>query len=705
MSSPLDAILRPRRVAIVGASSDPSKRGHQAVRGLLEAGFRGDIHPVHPDGGRVLGISVARSLDALPAAPDLALLCTRPATIPDLIERCGRLGIRGAVVLAVGFRESGPEGAALETRITEAARRRGVRIVGPNTSGILNPAIGLNLVGIAGVAAGGLAVLSQSGNIGLDLMTAARRQGLGLSLYVGVGNESDVRLHEYLEYVESDGVTEAVMIYAEGFRDGTAFLSAAERVNERKPVVVLKGGRTEGGRTAARSHTGAVAGSYVVLRSLLEERGIAVAERSDELLGLAQTLRGGRRVEAGTGIAVLADGGGHATLATDVLHELGVRLAEVSEAGRGQLGNLLGRATVTANPIDLAGAADRDPAIFARAARVLMTERDVGGVLVTGLFGGYGTRFDSSLETAEDEAAASLAAGATASGKPLILHTLYADAASHALGRLREADIPVLGSLEIACRCAAVLNGGPASAGSGRRTLRVSGDRSPDPDVRSALPEPRARALVARFGVPVVEGVHCPDREAVREAAAGMDGPLVMRIVSPGILHKTEAGGVALGLLGPDAVVRAYGEMEQAAGGERMSGVLLSPELPRPVAEVLIAARRDPEFGPLLIVGQGGVDVEAAADVRIHGLPLRGDRGGLFAGLRIESVLRGSRGRPAADLDALAAVAEAVAGCLLSDPHLETVELNPVFAYPERAVAVDVLVVRGDIAGNPTARG
>lgn len=716
MSHGLEAILRPRAVAIVGASRDPAKRGHQAVRALLEGGYEGGIHPVHPAGGELFGLPVAPSILDLPGVPDLALLCTGSESAPDLIERCGAVGIRGAVVLAVGFRESGREGEALEDRIVSTARRCGVRLVGPNTSGILNPALGLNLVGVPRVPAGSLAVLSQSGNVGLDIMTRARAEETGLSLYVGVGNESEIAFHEYLEYLEADAATRAIMIYAEGFRDGPAFLEAADRVNASKPIAVLKGGRTEDGRVAARSHTGAVAGSHAVLSALLRERGIEVVQRSDEFLPIAVTLQSPCRIEEGKGVVVLADGGGHATLAVDLLGEMGLRLGHLSEGAQADLRKLLGPAAATGNPVDLAGAADREPRIFEAASSILLSEVDVGGILLTGLFGGYAIRFDGSLADEETRAADRLAATCADAGVPLLVHTLYATSESEPLRRLRARGVPVLASLETACRCASAAR----SSGSVRATvdrasvvLRSASPR-PEADAGRSLPETVARDLVAGCGVPVVAGRFCRTVDEAIQAAGELDGPLVMKVVSPVILHKTDAGGVALGLEGTEAVAAAFERMREASAvharsrriQDAMAGVLLSPQLPRPVAELFVAARRDPQYGPIVVAGEGGVGVELAADVTIRGLPLRGDGAAeMFHELRIWPILSGFRGHPGVALEVLAEIVRGAGDCLLADPVLDTVELNPVFAYEDGAVAVDVLVLRRDIDLNSTARG
>ncbi|MCA8947881.1 MAG: CoA-binding protein, partial [Planctomycetes bacterium] len=405
-ASPLDRIFRPRSIVVVGASADPTKRGNQAIAALRQGGYSGRILGVNPKGGSVHGIELARSIAELDGDPDVALICTPAATVPDALQQCAARGVAGAIVLALGFRETGDAGEQLETRMRQVVEETGIRVVGPNTSGILNAHIGLNLIGVPDVPAGRIALLGQSGNVTLQLLTeAVRRTRAGFSLVIGVGNESDLRFDEYLEYLGDDPDTAAIAMYVEGFRRGQLFLETAARVTAKKPVVLLKGGRSVRGKAAARSHTGALAGSYPVFRAGLKQSGVVQVRRADELLHVAETLasqpvRGGYR-----GIAILTDGGGHGTLATDALQTFGAPLAELSNATTAELQGLLQSAGPPGNPIDLAGTSDSDPAQFARCIDRLMQDDEVSTVFVVGLFGGYHRRFAAELLAREVAAA------------------------------------------------------------------------------------------------------------------------------------------------------------------------------------------------------------------------------------------------------------------------------------------------------------
>ncbi|HAV45422.1 MAG TPA: acetyl-CoA synthetase, partial [Halomonas sp.] len=339
--SPLHDILAPSGIAVVGASADPTKRGYKAMVGLINGGYQGHIYPINPKADHILGVQAWPSLTEMPGCPELALLCTPAATVPALIAECGRRGVKGAVILASGFGETGEEGAALEAQMMEIARAHGVRIIGPNTSGMFNLHHQINLLALDNVKPGDIGIVSQSGNMLLSLALEAQHNGqVGFSTYVGPGNQSDIGFNDYLRYLGEDEHTRVATLYVEGFRDGQQFLKVARDVTAMKPVVVYKSGATEQGQKAASSHTGALAGSYQMTVDLLRQAGVSVVQYSDEILPVAEGL--GRLQKApGKRVAVISDGGGQATIAADRLSEAGLTLAELSDATRSALREVL----------------------------------------------------------------------------------------------------------------------------------------------------------------------------------------------------------------------------------------------------------------------------------------------------------------------------------------------------------------------------
>ncbi|MCK5942647.1 MAG: acetate--CoA ligase family protein, partial [Planctomycetes bacterium] len=553
------------------------------------------------------------------------------------------------------------------------------------------------------VPAGRIALLSQSGNVSLQFMIESmRRSRVGFSLVIGVGNESDLRFDEYLEYLADEPNTTAIAMYVEGFRAGRRFLEVAQEVAAKKPVILLKGGATVRGRAAARSHTGALAGSYPVFRAGLRRAGVVHVRRSDELFHVAETLasqpaRGGYR-----GLCVITDGGGHGTLAADALHNLQVDLVELSTATTASLRSEIGEGV--GNPLDLAGKADADPMTFARCAEAIMEDDHVGTVLVVGLFGGYHRRFAAELLSREVAAAQALVECARKYNRALVVHSLYADAPSEPLDVLRQAGVPVVRSLEVACRCAA------ACFQRGHQLSQRRGTPAPEPrskwagltavreQERKVLLETEARDLVAGYGVRVVPGTICETPEQAEAAVADCGGSAVLKVIAESVSHKTDAGGVRLGVTTSEAQkvfkeietsVRAYSATRGQTPG--MRGILVLPMLPKPVAELLVGYKRDPQYGGVLVVGMGGVAVEVLKDVVMRLLPVtREDVRAMLSEIKAAELLTGHRGAPPVDREALVDAVMGLAECARSNSEIVELEINPLFAYEHGSVAVDV---------------
>ena len=710
----LRRIFEPASIAVVGASANPAKRGHQILRGLARAGYPGDVYAVNPRGGRLLGHDLLPSVEALPPGVDLAVLCTRAEMAPDLVHACGERGVGGVVVLAVGFGESGSHGTELEARLRQAARAHGVRVIGPNTSGMMNLHAGVNLIGVRGVRPGGIALLVQSGNIALGLMNEiGARTREGISVCCGLGNQVDVGFDEVLEYLGGHVPTTAVIAHVEGFTNARAFLRAASRVTRRKPVVVIKSGRTAVGARAALSHTGAVAGPYDRLRAGLVQAGVTEVGRTDQLVAVAQTLASQPAAPPGSGVAILSDGGGQNTLAVDALTEAGASLATLAPATRDGLRAVLGLAAAVGNPVDVAGAADTDPAAFARALDVLAPDLAVGIVLVVGLFGGYGIRFSDRLTAPETEAARTMAAKMRALGKGMVVHSMYATHASPPVDAFIEAGIPVIESLEAACRAAIELERRSRRAGAARWNPEPDPDpgtgEAPHPVIRAArsdgrvtLTELESRALLEAAGLAFPTAHVAGSARAAATAVERLGCPVAVKLLSKHITHKSAAGGVVLDVADGAGAARAFEGI--AAGAHAFARarelpresycVLVTPMFAPPAAELLVGACRDPQLGPTLTLGSGGSQVEIVRDVAHRVLPVQeGDLEMMIGELRAGPLLTGRRGRRPVFLGGIASAAIAVAHCVTRCPDVAEVEVNPLFVYHDRAVPVDARVV------------
>ncbi len=706
----LSAVLDAASVAVVGASKVETKRGYQTIRTLLNEKYDGDIYPVNPKESSILGLKCYPKVSAVEGTVDLALIATPAKTLPAVLEDCGKKGVKGAVILAGGFGETGAGGRQIEDRVVETARKFGIRLIGPNTSGMINLKRHMNLVGMRDVPAGDIALLSQSGNMALTLITEARlKSRKGFSYYVGVGNEADIRFHEYLEFFRQDPDTRAVLMYVEGMRQGREFLQQAYKTTREKPVVLLKSGRSAKGKKSAGSHTGALAGISEVAKGAFQRAGIIMIENSDQLFPAAEALSSLPPMKNNS-VAILADGGGHATIAADVLTDLGLTIPELGKKTQAQLREILPAAASVVNPVDVAGGTDADPSLFADCARIMLKDAQVGGLLIVGLFGGYGIRFAESLSLMEEDAAHQMGKMVPKKGKPIVIHSLFSREKPHSLELCRYYGIPVTDSLDIACKNIAVLaeygeylrsyraqatffmNWGSNATQTGRGV--IAGARA---EGRRALLEIEAKQLLASHGAPVpVEHLASSSKEAA-VAAAAIGGPAVLKIVSPDILHKSDAGGVKVNLDSQKKVQTACRQIMENARAYNpaadIRGVLVSPMAQKGV-EVIIGTKTDDQFGPVIMYGLGGVMVEILKDVCFRVLPIsRRSARRMIEETKSAPILAGVRGEPPYDKKAVIELLLLCSEVMESYPEIEEMDLNPVIVHHEGLSIVDARII------------
>ncbi|WP_040692883.1 acetate--CoA ligase family protein [Nocardia vinacea] len=701
----LERLFDPHSIAIVGASANPAKRGFQAIRALQQSGYAHLIYPVHPTAPRILGLDVYSSIDRLPCGVDVALIALPAAAVPDTLRQCAAAGFAGAVVLANGFGEIGGPGAEFAAALASAIAETGIRVIGPNTSGLLNVASGANLVGLEDVPCGPISVITQSGNMLLSLVNDDQAtKGPGFHVCVGLGNQADIRYDECLTEFVRDPGTGVVAIHFEGFVDGRSFLVAAARAVPDKPVAVLRGGRSEVGRRAARSHTGSIAGSDAVATAVLRQAGVELVERSDELAVVAGALADCAPIAPGRKVAILSDGGGHATLAADALAARGIELARLGERTQKRLRHLLGATAAVADPVDVAGATDTDPLVFAEAAEILISDPEVGLVLVIGLYGGYHLRFDPKLRAIEDAAAGMLLTLTAEHGVPLVIQSCYAglDIANH--DRLRAGGIPVLSSIDHAVRVVAALDGrGRRLATASQRSALVLPPSAPAIPGSGLLDEPSARRVVAAAGIDLGAWTFARTVEDVAAAVADYRRPCALKVVSPQVIHKSEVGGVKVGVLTAEAAQHAQSIIDSVHAhvpDARIDGMIVAPMADAGI-ELLVGATHDSIFGPVVAFGSGGVMVEALRDVTFRAAPFTEFEAREMVDETIAArMLDGYRHLPAVDRHALARFLVRVGDFVATHPEISELDLNPVIASGSGIVPVDIRIVLREKAGD-----
>lgn len=691
----LDAVFEPRAIAIVGASQDPSKIGGRPVELLQKYGFAGKIFPVNPRATEVQGLPAFASVDDLPEAPDLAVIAVPAEAAPDAVEACARKGVRAAVILSSGFSELGEAGIALQARLTEIARRTSIRIIGPNclgTVGIANKAIATFSIILEGrmPEAGPLAIVSQSGNLGSFTMRMAMDRGVGISRFMTTGNECDLDIADGIAWMASDPATRVILCCMETCRDASKLIAALELAREaNKPVVVLKIGSSDVGQAAAASHTGALAGSDAVFDAVFARYG-AIRVRSVEQLmdvGHAATVLLPDRLPKGNRVALVTASGGFGVMMADAASAAGLDVAALAQATQDEILSVVPYASPR-NPVDTTAQVSSRPEVLEQVLGAVLRDDSCDAALLL-----LATSLNlPRLRKVYMEALRNLRAAL-----PDKLLMLIVTGPAEVVAELNALGYPTAGSIDAACSSLAA--------------LAAMGNVEPQPEAEEAglLPplsadalrhEHGAKAALAQVGFPVLpETVTQSVDEAV--AAADRAGyPVVIKIVSEDLPHKTEVGGVVVGL-GDEAELRsAYDAMlervREKAPKARLSGVLVAPMVKGGV-ELILGTKTDPIFGPVVMVGMGGIYAEVMQDVAVRLAPVgRAEAIDMIHSLKVFPILDGARGRPKADIDAAATAVSALS--VFARHHssaIAEIDINPLVVLPDGqgAVALDALLV------------
>jgi acetate---CoA ligase (ADP-forming) len=675
----LTPLFEPATLAIVGVSADPGKWGYWFARDAALGAHRRRVYLVGRNGGEVHGLTVHRSLGELPEPPELVVLSVPADGLEEAVDDSLAVGARALVAIAAGFAELGAEGAAREHALVERVRAAGAALVGPNCLGVFDGAAELQLASTP-LPAGPVGFISQSGNVLLEVGLLLEDFGLGFSRAVSIGNQADVDATALVSSLAEHDGTRVIGVYCEDFRDGRAFVEAARTAG--KPVVLMTVGRTDAGRRAALSHTGALTSGRDAVEAACRAAGAHLVETPRELVDAAQALLAPSRPQ-GRRIAVVGDGGGYGAIASDLLGGRGIELPVLSEQTQATLRDVLPPTASTANPVDLAGAGEQDVFSFGRSTRALLEADDVDAVLLTAYFGGYSTLSDE-LGEPELAVAGLLAEAMAETGKPLVVHTMHPS--SPPAHTLRTGRVPVYRAIE--------------SAVDAMATLVAAGASSPSPPVAVPVPAPpltdagytSARAVLADAGVPFGAARTVGGREEALAAAAELGYPVVLKAL--GTLHKSDAGGVVLGLRDEREVTAAFDELEF-----RLAPESWSVELAEDVAagfELLVGARRDPRFGPLVTVAAGGIHAETLRDTAVALAPVDETAGEeLICSLASAPLLTGVRGRAPLDVAAAAHSVAALSRFAAAHPEVAEVEVNPLLVRPEGTVGLDARIVLG----------
>ncbi len=698
--SSLNCIFRPRTVAVIGATEKPASVGRTVLRNLLEQPFGGTILPINPSRNNVLGIRCYPNIAAVGEPVDLAVVITPAETVPGVLQECANFGVGGAVVISAGFAEHGAEGLQREKRVKQVLSSAKLRVIGPNCLGIMNPRTGLNATfAQSNALAGGLAFLSQSGALCTAILDWSRRENVGFSGFVSVGSMLDVGWGDLIYHYGDDPYTSSILIYMESVGDARSFLSAAREVALHKPIIVIKPGRTEAARKAAASHTGAMTGADEVIEAAFRRCGILRVANIAELFDMAEVL-GKQPRPKGPRLAIVTNAGGAGVLATDALLASGGQLAQLSQETNEALNKFLPEAWSHGNPVDTLG--DASPEVYTKALEIV--SRDPGCDAVLSILAPQGM-------TEPEKVAGLLTKAAEAITKPLIASWMGGSRMQLAANVLNENHIPTFEYPDGAARSFAymwrytlnlqALYETPVFAD----TVQRNGPQQIKPILAAAqrakrkiLSEQESKQVLAAYDLPVTATHITYSPEEAVSAAESIGYPVVLKLHSETVTHKSDKGGVKLKLEGAAAVRTAFEEIRaNFAESGAFQGVTVQPMVNKFGYELILGSSTDPQFGPVLVFGLGGQLVEVMQD-RAHALPplttTLARR--VMENTRVFQALKGVRGHGPVDLAKLEELLVRFSQLVVENPRIADIEINPLLAGPDVMVALDARVILHD---------
>ncbi|RMG59164.1 MAG: CoA-binding protein, partial [Deltaproteobacteria bacterium] len=650
MSGNLSSIFHPKSIAVIGASTNPEKMGYQILENIVKAEFEGPIYPVNPKATEILGLSVVNDVSSLPEGVDLGVFIIPAHLVPENLDRFGERGGKAAIVITGGFAEAGPEGEELQKKLLSVARERGIRVIGPNCQGVNYPYHNLCASWPLIRLRGDIAFVSQSGTVGAALIDWASQEKIGFSAFVSMGNRADVDESDLIDYFSDDPHTKVITLYIEGVKRPAEFVRALEKCT--KPLVIYKAGRTERGRKAAESHTKSLAGRDEIFTALFKKYGVHRAGNLEELYDFSKALAYLPRPK-GRRILIVTSSGGSAIIATDMAEEMGFSVEPLRDETAEKLREVLPSHCIVANPLDLTGDTDAE-----RYAKVLeVAESDYDMVMTI-----FGDPIPGACEVVSPD-------------KPhLVTYLGGAEVEREERERMGEKKIAVFPTPERAITAASLY------LTVGEEEMEVK-EESP---VSGKLLSPiESLALMERYEIPVPDYLKASSPEEAALFAKRLGFPVVMKVNSPSIVHKSDAGGVIIGIDSEESAKTAFEKIEAACRerGHDTDGVLVMSQAAQGT-EIIVGVTKDEQFGHALMLGLGGVFVEVLRDVTFRLLPVKEDDvRTMVRELKGRRVFEGARGRKPLDLDSLVALCLKVSRLVEENPGILEVDLNPVFLY------------------------
>ncbi|RLB16463.1 MAG: acyl-CoA synthetase, partial [Deltaproteobacteria bacterium] len=671
--------------------------------------YRGDIYLINPKRSELFGRKAYPSITEIDGEVDLVMIVVAPRFLTSAVADSVKMGAKGIIIITAGLGESGEEGKKIEAEILDEAARTGAFVIGPNCSGMFSSSADINLLGVPQIEKGSISVLAQSGNVIDSLTHYARMRGVGFSKIISVGNAIGVNFHEYIDYLKDDRDTKVIMTYLEGIKDGNNLVRVVRETAKKKPVIALKVGRSSAGARAAASHTGSLAGDEVIVDAAFRQAGIVRVSNTDELFDMAEVFASCPLPE-GNRVVILSEGGGDNSIAADNAEKYGMDVPVLSTETQEKIKPFLLEGMPASNPIDYGGTAEENPHMITECVKVCMEDDQVDGIFITGFFGGFKDIIAPHVAELEEKASKDMVDLVKKYKKPLFVHTSFARDPIKSLDILKAAGVPVIESSERTAQCLSALMRFSMNQKKISRMQIPTGAAKERPSVkklfkkvreakRHNLLETESRDLLKEYHISLPEAELANNLDKAVEAGNRLGYPLAMKVVSPEIIHKSDAGGIKLGLNNQEDIKTAFNEIitnaEKVVKKEKILGTLISP-MAKKGQECIIGMIRDAQFGPVIMFGLGGIFVEVLKDVSFRVAPLAAeDIDEMVEEIKGYKILTGIRGEKPKDIAAIKNILVRLSEIVIDNPEIKEIDLNPVIVHENGASIVDSRVILG----------
>ncbi len=676
----LDGLFKPRSVAIIGASNNPLSIGHIVIQNLVDHNFKGPIYPINPKSKFIKSFKTYSAVSEVPDEVDLVNISIKNTLVPTVLEDCGKAGVKYAIVHTAGFKEVGEEGLKLEKQIVEIAHKYGMRVYGPNSQGIQNsdPEVSVyaNFTFVP-MKPGNISIVAQSGGVGETLKLHLHRIGMGMRMYASFGNEADVSMNEIIDYYGQDDETKVIMVHIETIKDPAGFLEVASRVTRKKPILVVKTGRTKEGVTAVASHTGSLMEQDTLADAIFEKSGVLRFDSQQEMIEAAIALST-QPVPKSENIVIVTNTGGPAIIAVDECISAGLKLAKLSPETGKALGELLFSEAIVSNPVDVIATAGAKE--YGGTVEALLKDPNIDSLILN---------FVTPPFVDCEAVAQKLAEIGAAAEKPIICIILTIEERwGEVIRVIRKSGIPVFDFAESASKAlAAMINYGQIQRREAPDYAKYDCDKKKADEIIGRyrgqdrfLPQADVFELLQSYGIPAVKTVRVENKDELKKAAAKLTYPLVLKVDAEEVVHKSDAGGVCLNLKDEKALLAEFDRM--AGEFKKYKPGFVVQEQQVEGKEVILGAKDSPGVGPMLMFGLGGVFVETLKDVRFRLAPLsKQDATNMIESIKGYPILKGTRGEKPADVDRLAEMLGRLSQLTSDFPEIDEMDLNPIFVF------------------------